>query len=273
MTFSARDSTAAEGSRLVGFDWEFGDGAKSSGIDVTHVYDNPGEYEVTLTVTDDQDLTDMDVHNIQIDQLPPTPEPDEPPVAVITGPSEGAVSEPVTFDATQSQCAASCVSFAWDLGDGTTANAVNVTHIYDSPAIYNVILTVTDQKGLQDTTNSQVRIEANVEPTEEPPPNGSDLEGKNWGLDNTLSGTEITALFENGTVSGFSGCNDYSATYELNGNSLTISAPVVGQVACESEVMTQETAYLAALTAADSYQSRGNKLDIFGAQTLTYSEQ
>jgi PKD repeat protein len=181
VTFSARDSTAAEGSRLVGFDWQFGDGAGSSGIDVTHTYESSGDYEVTLTVTDDQALTDSDVQLIRIVDEPPTPAPDEPPTAVISGPSEGAVGDPVTLDASQSQCANQCVSFAWELGDGSTANAINVTHIYDSPALYNVILTITDDKGLQSTTNTQLRIEESEvpppEPTDEPqPPNGSETE-------------------------------------------------------------------------------------------------
>jgi PKD repeat protein len=278
VTFSARDSRAAEGSRLVGFDWEFGDGAGSSGIDVSHTYESGGDYEVTLTVTDDQGLTDSDVQLIGIVEIPPTPAPDEPPQAVISGPSAGTVGEPVTLDASQSQCAAQCVSFAWDLGDSTTANAINVTHIYDSPATYNVILTITDDKGLQGTTNTQLRIEA-IEapapvPTDEPqPPNGSELEGINWLLDNTLPDTEITALFENGTVSGFGGCNTYSASYQIDGSNMTISSPSASPNACDAEIMTQETAYLSALSAADSFQTRPTKLDVFGAQTLTYTEQ
>src|SRR4030095_6370427 len=36
-----------------------------------------------------------------------------------------------------------------------------------------------------------------------------------------LPGTEITATFQNGRVTGSSGCNSYGAAYEVNGNSIT----------------------------------------------------
>ena len=39
---------------MASYDWSFGDGtsAQSAGATATHVYSSPGEYTVTLTVTD-----------------------------------------------------------------------------------------------------------------------------------------------------------------------------------------------------------------------------
>ena len=64
----------------------------------------------------------------------------------------------VLFDASQSVCSGACVSYLWDFGDGTTANALRVQHVYLVPGDFNVRLTVTDDKGLQGTSNSVIAI-------------------------------------------------------------------------------------------------------------------
>jgi PKD repeat protein len=166
--FTARSSSVADGSHLVSFNWDFGDGTTASGVDVSHVYTGPGVFNVSLTVVDDKNLSDTTSEEIEIIEVPSTPGPDQPPVAVIVAPSKARVGDVVTFDASYSVCGNLCVSYAWDLGDGTTANAVKLQHVYLSPAVYNVILTVTDDKGLQGTTNVQIDIRG-AKPTEEPP--------------------------------------------------------------------------------------------------------
>jgi OOP family OmpA-OmpF porin len=42
---------------VVDYAWDFGDGSKGKGERVTHVYQRPGAYTATLTVTDDDGLT------------------------------------------------------------------------------------------------------------------------------------------------------------------------------------------------------------------------
>ncbi len=38
---------------IISYDWDFGDGETGSGISTTHTYQGPGQYDVTLEVTDD----------------------------------------------------------------------------------------------------------------------------------------------------------------------------------------------------------------------------
>jgi PKD repeat protein len=52
----ASASTDANGV-IVGYAWDFGDGAKSNGALASHTYASPGVYSVTLTVTDDSGET------------------------------------------------------------------------------------------------------------------------------------------------------------------------------------------------------------------------
>jgi len=83
-----------------------------------------------------------------------------------------------------------------------------------------------------------------------------------------LNGTEITAQFVAGTVSGSGGCNDYSAKYSTDdAGQLTIASPIRTKMACASDdgsdgVMTQEDVVLTNLEQADTYEVRGDKLTI-----------
>ena len=53
VSFNAAQSTAALGREIVGYDWDFGDGAPhAGGIAPFHTYTQPGTFTVTLVVTD-----------------------------------------------------------------------------------------------------------------------------------------------------------------------------------------------------------------------------
>ena len=54
-------STDVDGT-IVSHDWDFGDGESSTDANPTHVYNEPGEYTATLTVTDDDGQTDTAIH-------------------------------------------------------------------------------------------------------------------------------------------------------------------------------------------------------------------
>jgi len=53
ITFDASASYDPDGS-IVSYEWDFGDGTTARGVTATHKFDNPGNYLVTLTVTDDE---------------------------------------------------------------------------------------------------------------------------------------------------------------------------------------------------------------------------
>jgi uncharacterized lipoprotein YbaY len=70
-----------------------------------------------------------------------------------------------------------------------------------------------------------------------------------YGTNTVLPGTQITAKFKDNQVSGFSGCNTYSGSYERTTINLTVSALSVTQMICTTPegVMEQETQYLTLL--------------------------
>jgi PKD repeat protein len=65
ITFDAHRSVAFDGN-LVDYAWSFGDGSIGSGPTVSHTYSAPGEYEATLTVTDDRGQTGSDTVTITV---------------------------------------------------------------------------------------------------------------------------------------------------------------------------------------------------------------
>lgn len=93
------------------------------------------------------------------------------------------------------------------------------------------------------------------------------LEGPTWVLDGTEPGTEITAQFEDGQLSGSGGCNNYSATYvatpTTSGGAISISDLSLTSKVCPEEISEQETRYLDVLTAASRYTIEGNELTIY----------
>jgi heat shock protein HslJ len=87
-----------------------------------------------------------------------------------------------------------------------------------------------------------------------------------------LEGIRLTATFgANGRVSGNTGCNQYSATYTLEGFSLKIGPAVSTRRACSSEEANrQETAFLRALEGVNGFRITGDRLELYGpdGQTL-----
>jgi len=100
---------------------------------------------------------------------------------------------------------------------------------------------------------------------------GGDLTGKVWALTELkgtppAAGVGISAQFtSDGKVSGSAGCNRYSGTYTVSGNSITFSSPMATtMMMCDEAVMEQENAYLKALAEAKTYEVKGDQLTLTG---------
>lgn len=92
----------------------------------------------------------------------------------------------------------------------------------------------------------------------------ADVEGVTWLLreiglgEAPLADVPITITFENGTVSGFAGCNNFQADYRSQEateipDDLVISPVLSTMMMCSALVMTQEDEFLAKLQGLDSF--------------------
>jgi PKD repeat protein len=73
--------------------------------------------------------------------------------------SQGTLSLTVNFDASASfDIDGSIVSYAWNLGDGSTASGITTSATY-GPGNFEVVLTVTDDLGATDTDTVQISVE------------------------------------------------------------------------------------------------------------------
>jgi heat shock protein HslJ len=80
-----------------------------------------------------------------------------------------------------------------------------------------------------------------------------------------MDGTEISASFgADGQVSGNAGCNQYSASYSVDGNAIEIGPAATTFMFCAEPtgVMEQESEYLAALASAATYRIEGDLLEM-----------
>jgi|UPI0008355416 PKD repeat protein len=154
VSFTGSNSTDDVG--VVGYAWDFNDGASSAEADPTYTFDAVGTYQVTLTVTDAEGLMDSATLTIEVTG-------NEAPVAVVTAtPEFGDAPLEVEFTGSASTDDVGVVSYAWDFGDGGTSTEADPTHTFETAESYEVTLTVTDIEGLTNSTSITIEVSDNA---------------------------------------------------------------------------------------------------------------
>ena len=124
---------------IASWSWDWGDGTPvSTGMIGTHAYSTPGNYTITLSVKDNDNLVGTDKMRVAVVA-------NLPPVAEFTIPKLSIVGVPIEFNASASYDVDNNItSYSWDFGDGQTATGMIVTHAYSQYGVFTVSLTVTD---------------------------------------------------------------------------------------------------------------------------------
>jgi heat shock protein HslJ len=103
----------------------------------------------------------------------------------------------------------------------------------------------------------------------------STLNNTNWQLvslgsqpiDNTV---QITLNYGDGKIYGTDGCNQYSASYTLDGNRIKINDDMASTLmACAEPVMQQADAFTSALAMVAAYKVEGKQLMLMSAEGIT----
>jgi PKD repeat protein len=186
---------------VAGYEWDFGDGETATGATPTHTFASPGNYTVTLTVTDAAGNVDADTVVVAaVDVTAPRAE---------AGPSRTVdVNESVVFDGGASTDDDGIVSYRWSFGDGDWTSGERVYHTYVEPGTYTAWLRVEDAAGNVDRDAVGVTVvetETGTEPAPSCPIVGErratsvddDARCEDVNGDGRFSLSDVTFLFNN----------------------------------------------------------------------------
>ncbi|MEJ7625276.1 MAG: PKD domain-containing protein [Ferruginibacter sp.] len=128
------------------WEWDFGDGGTSTLQNPIHVYEDTGFFDIQLIVSNNGCSDTFKLLNyIHID----------PPIAIFKMDLDCIQTNKRVF--TDQSIGAD--TWSWDFGDGTISTVQNPVHIYTTPGLYVVTLTVTNiQSGCSYSTSKQTLV-------------------------------------------------------------------------------------------------------------------
>ena len=122
-------------------DWAFAGGGSSSDVNPDHLFEAPGNLPITLTVEDINGCIDQETQIIDWFPVPPL---------LIIDPStfDGCAPQEVFFNNLSSPID-STYTIVWDFGDGSFGSDISPTHLYETPGLYDVSVSVTSPIGCE----------------------------------------------------------------------------------------------------------------------------
>ncbi len=153
-------ATDAPGDPLT-YQWDFGDGTTAAGDTATHVFTDNGNFNVTMTISDDGEGGETIVSQVAtILNVDPT-------IEGVVAPATGGEGEDLLFEVTTDDAGIDDLPdhlAIWTWGDGTSDVGTSLTHAYADQGTWTVTLTVDDGDTGQATQTMTVVTE-NVAPT------------------------------------------------------------------------------------------------------------
>ena len=199
--FSGLNSTDKDG-KIESYHWDFDDGNTSDDVAPVYKYEQPGVYQVTLTVVDNDGkenitsiqitvLNDKPIAKLNIQNLPFTTNNKIPIFYSIQFNSTGSIDSDGNI-----------TSWQWDFGDGNSSKSPAPKYTYDRVGLFTVVLTVMDDDGdsASDSLDVEVifrtyKVEWILEQTEiDIEPNGYTREGESTELTHAIEQEYISSV-------------------------------------------------------------------------------
>lgn len=137
-----KDASITVNNAITQWIWNFGDGqteTRTTGGDITHKYDNPGSYYVSLSVVDQGNCSNAYAYGKQVFVMGPK--------AGFTIPNGNNVplNTTLTFYNNSNTYGVDNPVYVWNFGDGSAVdNSYSPAHTYTQPGSYTIKLKVTD---------------------------------------------------------------------------------------------------------------------------------
>ncbi|MDZ4823310.1 MAG: PKD domain-containing protein [Flavobacteriales bacterium] len=120
----------------VTFTWDFGDGSPLvAGTNVSHLYNEPGIFNVTLYAAGNTDCPGADTAYSVVEII------EQQIIEALFSLNQIGACEEMTIEAIN-QSTGQGLDYLWDFGDGETATEENPTHWYNEPGTYVITLTI-----------------------------------------------------------------------------------------------------------------------------------
>ena len=139
-------STAASGTTIAGWAWNFGDGGTSANQSPTYTYLSSGTYTVRLIVTSNKGCVDTTTTSVSVSP--------QPNAVFLTG--SVCVGTSTIF--TNKTLNAGSFTFLWNFGDGDTSTATSPSHLYTNAGTYYAKLTATNGSGCYSIDSQLVTV-------------------------------------------------------------------------------------------------------------------
>ena len=146
---------------IVDWYWDLGDGNTSKLQSPSYQYGDNGTYIVTLTITDDDGVSEVKSQQISVSNVGPIID-----FAFFSANVTIITNDPVLFSDKSEDLDGDIVIWSWDFGDGATSTEKHPTHNYEKKGTYTVTLTVTDNDGVSSTKTKYITVSVYVEPNE-----------------------------------------------------------------------------------------------------------
>ncbi len=169
--FNASDSYDIDGN-IISYHWDFNDSTTSTNAEETHEFTAPGEYNVTLTVTDNDGLTSTAWVLINVTQ-------NQDPVITSfnVNTTQGTAPLTVEFNASATDDEQLTFTLIFDVNNPadnitgviTSTEAVIGTHTYSTAGNYIAELIVEDGFGGRSTSNITINVTQSGSPSNQPP--------------------------------------------------------------------------------------------------------
>jgi PKD repeat protein len=155
-------SLSTDDGYITAWEWDFDDGHYGSGEKTTHIYTAKGEYQVTLTVTDDAGSQSQDLLTISI--ITANTPPESP---YIEGIENGTVNQEYHFIISSSDIDNDTVHIEIEWGDTTnetiqlnsSEQQISITHSWTLPGPYTIQVRAFDSYTWSSTTEKTVLID------------------------------------------------------------------------------------------------------------------